>query len=46
VTSVTGFDEKLPFPVDYEVDISLQDVLNNNDKYLLYMQTLLSESKP
>jgi len=45
VTAVSGFDEKLPFPLDYKVDISVQDVLNNKDSYLLYMQALLSENR-
>jgi hypothetical protein len=46
ITAVEGFDDKLPFPVDYLVEIKVQDILNNKDNYLLYMQTLLSEKKP
>jgi C-terminal processing protease CtpA/Prc len=45
VTAVSGFDDKLPFLLDYKVDISVQDVLNNQDSYLLYMQVLLSENR-
>ena len=45
VTAVSGKDETLPFPVDYKVDISVQDVLNNKDSYLLYIQALLSENR-
>ncbi|MCK5068780.1 MAG: hypothetical protein KAR16_15125, partial [Bacteroidales bacterium] len=45
VTAVSGFDEKIPFSVDYEVDISVQDLLNNTDSYLLYLQALISENQ-
>ena len=46
ITAVSGTDALVPFPVDYEVDISVKDVLNNKDTYLLYMQALLAENEP
>jgi len=43
ITAVSGAAALTPFPVDYEVDISVKDVLNNKDSYLLYMHALLAE---
>jgi hypothetical protein len=45
VTAVSGFDEKHPFRVDHKVDIPLEDILNKQDSYLLYIQSLLSENQ-
>jgi len=45
ITAISGEDALVPFPVDYEVDISVKDVLNKKDSYLLYMQVLLAEHK-
>jgi len=45
VTAVTGFDMKHPFRVDHEVDISIVDMVKKEDTYLLYIQSLLSQSQ-
>ncbi len=42
ITAVTGFDAQVPFPVDYEVQLSVQDILHKKDPYLLYLQALLT----
>jgi len=43
ITAVSGEEIMVPFPVDFEVNISVKDILNNKDSYLLYMQALLAE---
>jgi len=45
ITAISGVDALVPFPVDFEVDVSVNDLLNKKDSYLLYMQALLAEHK-
>jgi len=43
VTAVSGFSAKEPFPLDYEVNITTQDLLSGTDTYLDYVNELLTE---
>ncbi|MEA3460611.1 MAG: S41 family peptidase, partial [Bacteroidota bacterium] len=42
VTAVTGFSEKEPFPVDYKVNMSIEDLLNGNDTYKSFVEDLIT----
>jgi hypothetical protein len=42
VTAVKGFSDSIPFPVDYPVDISVQDLIQQKDSYFEYVETLIS----
>ena len=42
VTAVSGFTEEEPFPLDYEVDISVQDLLSGTDTYKTYVYELVN----
>lgn len=43
VTAVQGFNDSIPFPVDYQADVSVQDLIHQKDPYLEYVKTLISE---
>ncbi len=43
VTAVSGFCEDEAFPVDYKVNVSVQDLLDGNDTYLGFIYDLLNE---
>ena len=45
VTAVTGFSEKEAFPLDYEVNVSVQDLLNGTDSYLTLIFELVDEKQ-
>ena len=41
MTAVSGLSEEEPFPLDYEVDISVQDFLSGTDTYKTFVYELL-----
>ena len=43
VTAVTGFDEREPFHVDYQVSITVQDLLREGDSYRSKVSSLINE---
>jgi len=43
VTAVEGFSDSIAFPVDYPVDISVQDLIQEKDSYFEFVKTLISE---
>jgi len=45
ITAVSGLNEMHPFRVDHKVDVPVEDIMNKEDTYLLYIQSLLSESQ-
>jgi len=45
VTAVTGFSEKDAFPLDYKVDVSVQDLLKGTDTYKSKVDELLNEKQ-
>jgi len=45
LTAVSGFNEDGPFPVDYEVNISVQDLLDGTDTYHSKVIELLNEKQ-
>jgi len=43
VTAVSGFSEEEAFPLDYEVDVSVRDLLNGTDTYKAKVYELLND---
>lgn len=44
-TAVSGFSEKEAFPIDYKVDVSIQDILKGRDTYKSKVDELLKEKQ-
>jgi len=44
VTDVEGFSEKEPFPLDYRVEVSVEDVLSGNDNYMTAAVAIINEN--
>lgn len=43
VTAVQGFQTGIPFRVDYQLNITVQDLIQDNDVYFEYFKSLITE---